>query len=82
VVLSIYTVLFRVIVKGIDMFDKNQLFQQALELIIDGVALSTETESRVQVSVLDRLVVADNQGKLDNDKVEAIQMFIQVANDA
>jgi hypothetical protein len=28
------------------------------------------------------LVVADNQGKLDNDKVEAIEMIIQMADEA
>ena len=57
------------------MSDKNQVFQQALELIIDGVALGTETESRAQIGAyLMGLVVADNQGKLDNDKVEAIEM--------
>ncbi|TMX39741.1 hypothetical protein DA096_26300 [Vibrio rotiferianus] len=72
-----------VVVKGIDMSDKKLLFQQALELIIDGVALSTETESRAQVGAyLMGLVVADNQGRLDNDKVEAIQMIIQMADEA
>ncbi|ALR92018.1 hypothetical protein REH77_17310 [Vibrio alginolyticus] len=71
-----------VVVKGIDMSNKNQLFQKALELIIDGVALSTEAESRAQVGAyLMGLVVADNQGKLDNDKVEAIQMIIQMADE-
>ncbi|WP_274023232.1 hypothetical protein [Vibrio parahaemolyticus] len=71
-----------VVVKGIDMSDKNQLFQKALELIIDGVALSTEAESRAQVGAyLMGLVVADNQGKLDDDKVEAIQMIIQMADE-
>ncbi|MBE8577471.1 hypothetical protein [Vibrio sp. OPT18] len=65
------------------MSDKNQLFQQALELIIDGVALSTNEKSRAQVGAyLMGLVVADNQGKLDNKKVEAIQMIIQMADDA
>lgn len=71
-----------VVVKDIDMSNKNQLFQKALELIIDGVALSTEAESRAQVGAyLMGLVVADNQGKLDNDKVEAIQMIIQMADE-
>lgn len=71
-----------VVVKGIDMSNENQLFQKALELIIDGVALSTEAESRAQVGAyLMGLVVADNQGELDNDKVEAIQMIIQMADE-
>lgn len=71
-----------VVVKGIDMSNKNQLFQKALELIIDGVALSTEAESRAQVGAyLMGLVVADNQSELDNDKVEAIQMIIQMADE-
>ncbi|MDN2669216.1 hypothetical protein OW495_21035 [Vibrio sp. 14N.309.X.WAT.E.F5] len=64
------------------MSDKNQFFQQALELIIDGVALSTNEKSRAQVGAyLMGLVVADNQDKLDNSKVEAIQMIIQMADE-
>lgn len=71
-----------VVAKGLDMSDKNQLFQQALELIIDGVALSTNEKSRTQVGAyLMGLVVADNQDKLDNSKVEAIQMIIQMADE-
>ncbi|UTZ28440.1 hypothetical protein HB761_17260 [Vibrio campbellii] len=72
-----------VITRDLDMSDKNQVFQRALELIIDGVALGTETESRAQIGAyLMGLVVADNQGKLDNDKVEAIEMIIQMADEA
>ncbi|HDY7702280.1 TPA: hypothetical protein RQK06_002298 [Vibrio vulnificus] len=71
-----------VVVKGIDMSDKKQLFQQALELIIDGVALSTETESRAQVGAyLMGLVVADNEGRLDSDKIKAIQSIIEMASE-
>lgn len=71
-----------VVAKGLDMSDKNQFFQQALELIIDGVALSTNEKSRAQVGAyLMGLVVADNQDKLDNSKVEAIQMIIQMADE-
>ncbi|ODS04292.1 hypothetical protein [Vibrio scophthalmi] len=62
------------------MADKNQLFQQALELIIEGVALSTAGENRAQVGVyLMGLVVADNQGQLDADKVKAMQAIIEMA---
>ena len=72
-----------VITRELDMSDKKQVFQQALELIIDGVALSTEAESRAQVGAyLMGLVVADNQGNLDSDKVEAIKMIIQMADEA
>ncbi|TMX64579.1 hypothetical protein [Vibrio rotiferianus] len=64
------------------MSDKKQLFQQALELIIDGVALSTETESRAQVGAyLMGLVVADNEGRLDSDKIKAIQSIIEMASE-
>ncbi|GEM77687.1 hypothetical protein C1141_19810 [Vibrio agarivorans] len=59
------------------MSNKNQLFQQALELIVDGVALSTELESRAKVGVyLMGLVIADNQGELDSNKIEAMKMII------
>ncbi|WP_171732817.1 hypothetical protein [Vibrio sp. AIC-3] len=65
------------------MSDKSQLFQQALELIIDGVALSTESESRARIGTyLMGLVIVDNQGKLDSDKIDAIQMIIQMADDS
>ena len=66
--------------KGIDMAEKNQLFQQALELIIEGIVLNTAGENRAQVGVyLMGLVIADNQGKLDAEKVGAIQSIIEMA---
>jgi len=72
--------IFTVHGKGIDMAEKKQLFQQALELIIEGIALNTTGENRAQVGVyLMGLVVADNQGKLDAEKVEAIQSIIEMA---
>ncbi|EGU38635.1 hypothetical protein [Vibrio scophthalmi] len=72
--------IFTVHGKGIDMAEKKQLFQQALELIIDGVALNTTGGNRAQVGAyLMGLVVADNQGQLDAEKVEAIQLIIEMA---
>ena len=71
------------ITRDLDMSDKNKVFQQALQLNIDGVALSIETESRAHIGAyLMGLVVADNQGKLDSDKVEGIKMIIQMGYEA
>ncbi|ERB66326.1 hypothetical protein N779_05505 [Vibrio coralliilyticus OCN008] len=71
-----------VIGKDIDMSNKKQLFQQALELILDGVALSTNGENRAQAGAyLMGLVVADNQGELDSEKVEAIKAIIEMADE-
>ena len=59
------------------------IFQQSLELIIDSVALSTAGESRKQAGLyLMGLVVADNKGKLDADKIKAISSLIEMADDA
>ncbi|OAJ95224.1 hypothetical protein [Vibrio bivalvicida] len=64
------------------MSNKKQLFQQALELILDGVALSTNGGNRAQAGAyLMGLVVADNQGELDNEKVEAIKAIIEMADE-
>jgi len=66
--------------KGIDMFKEKQLFQSALDVIIDGVALSTAGENRAQAGVyLMGLVVADNQGRFDAEKAKAIQAIIEMA---
>ncbi|YCO01539.1 hypothetical protein ACB087_01180 [Vibrio sp. VNB-15] len=58
-------------------------FQSALEFILEGVATSTEIESRAQVGMyLMELVIVDNHGRLDREKIKAIQMLIQIADEA
>ncbi|ANU36269.1 hypothetical protein [Vibrio scophthalmi] len=72
--------IFTVHGKGIDMAEKKQLFQQALELIIDGISLSETEGNRSQAGAyLMGLVVADNQGQLDAKKIIAIQSIIEMA---
>jgi predicted transcriptional regulator len=62
---------------------KDDIFQQSLELIIDSVALSTVGESRKQAGIyLMGLVIADNKGKLDADKIKAISSLIEMADEA
>lgn len=62
------------------MSKEKQLFQSVLDVIIDGVALSTTSKNRAQAGVyLMGLVVADNQGRLDAEKAKAIQSIIEMA---
>lgn len=62
------------------MAEKQQIFQQSLELIIESVALSTNSQSRSQAGVyLMGLVIADNNGRLDAEKVTAIQAIIEMS---
>ncbi|MCY9805342.1 hypothetical protein OTK51_18115 [Vibrio scophthalmi] len=65
------------------MSKEKQLFQQALELIIDGLSVTGTEENRSQAGAyLMGLVVADNQGQLDAKKVRAIQSIIEMAAEA
>ncbi|QOU33096.1 hypothetical protein TW71_019045 [Vibrio coralliilyticus] len=57
-------------------------FPASTGLILDGVALSTNGENRAQAGAyLMGLVVADNQGELDSEKVEAIKAIIEMADE-
>ncbi|MFH0227104.1 hypothetical protein ACGRPS_21625 [Vibrio furnissii] len=64
------------------MSDKKERFQQALELIIDGLSLSEAGAGRVKAGryVLE-LLVADNPGLLDSEKTKAIQSIIAMAEE-
>lgn len=71
-----------VVGKGIDMSDRKHLFQQALEVIIDGVSLSGQEEERALAGAyIMKLVVADNPDLLDEEKVKAIDSIIQMADE-
>ncbi|PMN69632.1 hypothetical protein BCT26_07425 [Vibrio lentus] len=62
------------------MSDKKELFQQSLEIIIDGISMSESRAGSAQVGCyLMGLLIADNKGELDADKVKAIQSIIEMA---
>ncbi|WED23526.1 hypothetical protein L3Q72_20000 [Vibrio sp. JC009] len=61
---------------------EKDIFQQALELIIDGVAQSRIEEGKVQAAVyLAGLAIADNKGRLDADKTKAILSLVEMAGE-
>lgn len=65
------------------MSDKKELFQQSLEVIIDGISMSDAREGSAQVGCyLVGLLIADNKGELDADKIKAIQSIIEMAAEA
>lgn len=62
---------------------EKQLFQSGLEVIIDGVSMSEASEGSGQAGVyLMGLLIADNKGELDADKVKAIQAIVEMAAEA
>ncbi|EGR1347869.1 hypothetical protein EFU42_09750 [Vibrio cholerae] len=64
------------------MSDKKERFQQALELIIDGVSLSEAGVERLEAGrYILTLLVADNPDLLDAEKVKAIQSIIAMADE-
>ncbi|MFA0238055.1 MULTISPECIES: hypothetical protein [Vibrio] len=65
------------------MSKEKQLFQSGLEVIIDGVSMSEASEGSRQAGVyLMGLLIADNKGELDADKVKAIQSIVAMAAEA
>lgn len=65
------------------MHDKKELFQQSLDIIIDGISMSETRANTAQVGVyLMGLLIADNSGELDADKIKAIQSIIEMAAEA
>ncbi|EGR0546444.1 hypothetical protein ACVTEB_14385 [Vibrio cholerae] len=64
------------------MSDKKERFQQALELIIDGVSLSEAGVGRLEAGrYILTLLVADNPDLLDAEKIKAIQSIIAMADE-
>lgn len=75
--------IFGVIGKGIDMSKEKQLFQLALDVIIDGVSVSTALEGRAEAGVLlMRGLVANYPHLIDAEKTKAIQSIIEMADEA
>ncbi|OBT07573.1 hypothetical protein [Vibrio cyclitrophicus] len=60
---------------------EQDIFLQAMEFIIDAVALSTECESRADVGIyLMSLLVADQREELKSDKLAALKQLIEMAD--
>ena len=61
---------------------QQDIFLQAMEFIIDAVALSTEGESRADVGIyLMSLLVADQREELKPEKLAAMKQLIEMADD-
>ncbi|MCC4783116.1 hypothetical protein LMH77_09400 [Vibrio lentus] len=61
---------------------QQDIFLQAMEFIIDAVALSTEGESRADVGIyLMSLLVADQREELKSEKLAALKQLIEMADD-
>ncbi|KAA8598009.1 hypothetical protein F0Z19_3509 [Vibrio cyclitrophicus] len=60
---------------------QQDIFLQAMEFIIDAVALSTEGESRADVGIyLMSLLVADQREELKPEKLAAMKQLIEMAD--
>ncbi|MDW3637968.1 hypothetical protein R8O96_03345 [Vibrio sp. 1291-1] len=69
--------------KGVDMSKEKQLFQSALDVIIDGVAVSAVGEGREEAGrVLLEGVLPRFAHLLDDEKIKAIQSIIRMADEA
>ncbi|HBC3927654.1 TPA: hypothetical protein KD853_000731 [Vibrio parahaemolyticus] len=69
--------------KGIDMSKEKQLFQSALDVIIDGVAVSSVGEGREEAGrVLLEGVLPRFAHLVDDEKIKAIQSIIRMADEA
>ncbi|WP_254618533.1 hypothetical protein [Vibrio metschnikovii] len=68
--------------EGIDMSEQKQRFKEALEVVLDGVALSTSTNRRREVGVyLMGLLIKDNPHLVDKSDVKTIQSIIEIADE-
>lgn len=75
--------IFSVIGKGIDMSKEKQLFQSALDVIIDGVAVSSVGEGREEAGrVLLECMLPRFAHLVDEEKIKAIQSIIEMADEA
>lgn len=75
--------IFNVTGKDIDMSKEKQLFQSALDVIIDGVAVSTTGQGREEAGrVLLEGVLPRFAHLLDDEKIKAIQSIIRMADEA
>ncbi|KJY90539.1 hypothetical protein TW84_10070 [Vibrio neptunius] len=74
---------FGVTGEGVRMSNEQQLFQSALDVIIDGVAVSAAQEGREEAGrVLLEGLLPRFAHLLDDEKITAIQSIIRMADEA
>lgn len=62
--------------------NNKELYLEAMEFILEGAALSTHGESKSDVAMyLVGLVVADQKEELKPEKLDALRMIIQIADE-
>lgn len=75
--------IFNVTDKGIDMLKEKHLFQSALDVIIDGVAVSSAGEGREEAGrVLLESMLPRFLHLLDDEKIKVIRSIIRMADEA
>ncbi|MDE1316333.1 hypothetical protein MEG05_20565 [Vibrio aestuarianus] len=68
--------------EGIDMSEQKQRFKHALDVLLDGVSLSTSESKRGKVGVyILGLLIKDNPDLVDASDVKAIQSIIEIADE-
>lgn len=73
--------IFNGVGEGIDMLEEKQRFKESLELLLDGVSLSTSTQRRGEVGVYFLgLLIKDNPHLVDAETVKMIQSIIEMAD--
>jgi hypothetical protein len=61
--------------------DKDK-FLKGMQLILDGVSLSTENEFRIDIGIyLMGLLVADHKGEMDDEKLAVMRELISIADE-
>lgn len=62
---------------------QKEIFKQAVEIIIDGVAISHEAESRAHAGLyMLNLLIANNADLLDKETIKAIKSLVEMADEA
>ncbi len=68
--------------EDIDMSEQKQRFKHALDVVLDGVSLSTSTNRRGEVGVyLLGLLIKDNPHLVEASDVKTIQSIIEMADE-
>ncbi|EOB4245198.1 hypothetical protein ACIL2N_000962 [Vibrio metschnikovii] len=68
--------------EDIDMSEQKQRFKHALDVVLDGVSLSTSTNRRGEVGVyLLGLLIKDNSHLVEASDVKTIQSIIEMADE-
>ena len=68
--------------EGINMSEQKQRFKHALDVVLDGVSLSTSTNRRGKVGVyILGLLIKDNPSLVDASHLKAIESIIEMADE-